>query len=129
MPRKTTAATIAKLRAKGDGKRYEPVARKVLTLMLEGALILEEQPLDDDGIHEVHEYFGQHGDMEISSQRLKKHNGINPRFNLKIVNGSTEINIGGQFAAKAYSMANLSAREDENEVSDDEVGELLEALG
>ena len=129
MPRKTTAATIAKLRAKGDGKRFEAVARKVLMLMVEGELLLEEQPLEDDGIHEVHEYFGQHGDLEVSAQRLKKHNGINPRFNLKIVNGNTTVEIGGQFAAKAYSMSALVARVDEDEVSDDEVSELLAALG
>lgn len=128
MARKTTIETINKLRAKGDGKRFEEVARKILTAMLNGELVMEEQPLEDDGIHEIHEYFGTMGDFEVAAQRLKKHNGINPRFNLKIVKGNKTIELGGQFAAKAYSMSSLAAREDEDAVTDDEVAELLEAL-
>ena len=129
MPRITTPSSIEKMRLRMDLRKYEPVAKKILLAMLERKLVLEEQPLDDDGLHEVHEYFGELGDLEISSQRLKKHNGINPRFALKIVNNTTTVELSGTFAAKAYHMAAKAADTEENKADEGEVADLLAAIG
>ena len=120
--------SINKLKIRADQRKYEPLAKKVLVAMLEKRLELEEQPLVDDGIFMIHEYFGELGEIEVSVQRMKKHNGINPRFNLKIYSDSVSVDVGGRFAAKAYSMASLEARKEEDSVSDEDVQKLIDAM-
>jgi hypothetical protein len=128
MPRKTTLESIEKLKMRPAQRKFEPLAKKVLIALMEGKLSLEEQPIEDDGIHEIHEYYGELGDLEVSVQRLKKHNGINPRFNLRLIGDTTSVDIAGRFARKAYSMAALEARKEEEAISDADVEKLLNAI-
>ena len=126
MPRKLTAQSLVKY--KTGNQTLDILARKVVLAISESKFSMEEQPINDDGLAENYEYFGQWKGLNITAQRSQKHGGIFPRFFLYIDDAGKRYTVKGGLASKAYNSSDLLANKLDEEIDESEIVALVASL-
>ena len=128
MARKNTINSIERLRVLNVNEKIERAVKDIAIKIMNNEIDFEEEPVHNDGIYDIHEYYAEYNDLEIYVQRLKKTNGINPRFNMKILFDNDTVNIGGGVAAKSYNMITNKLNSEDHYFTNEDADILLKAL-